>query len=355
MQVAFPFDSSLSLIFQLLDYNCRLVGGCVRDFILFNKLVDDIDIATPFLPDEVIARLGSRFSVVPTGLAHGTVTVFLGDKKYEITTLRKDTLTDGRHATVVFNSSYEEDAKRRDFTINALYCDYDGNIYDYFSGLEDLKLKLVRFIGDPKLRIEEDFLRILRFFRFSFRFSSMHEESLVACYSLKDGLKKISLERLTQEWFLIISHSSFFSFFTYFFPIMDILNLSHSTLDMRFKEASSLAITAVCLLENSRLSLSNSQKKYINNLKKSVLASQTDANFIFNKFGAAFFKDVSIIHNIDFSAVDVPPFPVSGQDLLNLGLSGQKIGTVLRSLEYEWFANFGMLTKDDLLSRIDEK
>ena len=202
-------EKDLQLIFNLLDDNARLVGGCVRDFILYGKLVYDIDIATPFLPDEIIARLSAKFKVVPTGIAHGTVTVF-GKHKYEITTLRKDEKTiDGRHAIVSFDATWQEDSSRRDFTINALYADSSGNIYDYHNGINDLENSLVKFINNPVKRIEEDYLRIMRFFRFAMRFGGYDQISLDACINLCGNLKKISRERITSEWLNLLSGKYF--------------------------------------------------------------------------------------------------------------------------------------------------
>ena len=144
----------------------RLVGGCVRD-ILLGKSHSDVDIATTVIPDVAMSVLKkAEIKVIPTGLKHGTVTAVLNEKHYEITTLRKDVETDGRHAVVEFTDSWKEDSRRRDFTINAMSMDLEGEVYDYFDGQKDLQSKLVKFVGNPEKRIEEDYLRILRYFRF---------------------------------------------------------------------------------------------------------------------------------------------------------------------------------------------
>lgn len=356
MQVAFPFDSDLEKIFKLLNYNARLVGGCVRDFILFDKLVDDIDIATPLLPKEVISLLSREFSVIPTGLKHGTVTV-VGLKKYEITTLRSDENTDGRHADVIFNSSYEEDAKRRDFTINALYLDYNGNVYDYFYGLEDLKNKKVKFIGNAADRINEDFLRILRFFRFSMRFGTMDLIDMQCCYDCRDGLLSLSKERVTQEWFNIIKGEYFFEYFVYFMPIMQVLNF-YLPLDIDFykiNKLSALGLTAYFYSKNIFLCFSNVQKKYINDLLFMKMNSQVDAIMIYNKYGEIFFKDKLIIDNKNFEAVKVSNCPVNGLDLMNLGYIGKEIGELLKKIEYEWYSLKGQISKEKLLEKVHEQ
>ena len=144
----------------------RLVGGCVRDAIL-ERPATDFDFATPEPPEQVTARLAQAgITALPTGFAHGTVTAVIGDWRAQITTLRRDVETDGRHARVAFTDDWEADARRRDLTINALYCDPDGTLYDPVGGLADLEAGRVRFVGDPARRIAEDALRILRFFRF---------------------------------------------------------------------------------------------------------------------------------------------------------------------------------------------
>ena len=162
----------------------RYVGGAVRDDLL-GLPVSDIDLATRLRPDEVVARLeAAKIKAVPTGIDHGTVTAVSDGHPFEITTLRRDVSTDGRRAVVDFTDDWEQDAARRDFTINALSADpLTGELFDYFGGLEDLKTRHVRFIGDPLQRIAEDHLRILRFFRFHARFGSgtLDDAALEAC------------------------------------------------------------------------------------------------------------------------------------------------------------------------------
>lgn len=180
----------------------RLVGGVVRDT-LAGQAVKDIDLATRLSPQDVIDRLGSaRFKAVPTGLAHGTVTAVLDSGPIEVTTLRRDVSTDGRRATVSFTDDWEEDAARRDFTINALYADpQTGEVFDYFGGEADLRAGRVRFIGAPLQRIAEDHLRILRFFRFHARFGQGAPDpaSLEACVSRANDLMALSRERIADE------------------------------------------------------------------------------------------------------------------------------------------------------------
>jgi poly(A) polymerase len=181
--------------------NLRWVGGAVRDTLLGNP-VHDIDAATPLEPADVIARLDkAKIRSVPTGIAHGTLTAVLEGGHVEITTLRKDVSTDGRRATVAFSDDWREDAARRDFTINALYADPASlELFDYFGGLDDLEHRRVRFIGDPRERIREDHLRILRYYRFQARFGSMlDDEAEAACVDLAPMLKGLSRERVGWE------------------------------------------------------------------------------------------------------------------------------------------------------------
>ncbi|MHA6641686.1 CCA tRNA nucleotidyltransferase [Mesorhizobium sp. A623] len=179
----------------------RIAGGAVRNA-LIGQSVADVDIATTTLPLETVRRVeAAGFKAVPTGIDHGTVTVIAGGRPFEVTTLRADIETDGRHAKVSFGRDWKADAERRDFTINALYAEADGAVIDLVGGLEDIKARRLRFIGDPEQRIREDYLRILRFFRF---FAWCGEgrpdaEGLKACARLKDGLDRLSAERVWAE------------------------------------------------------------------------------------------------------------------------------------------------------------
>jgi poly(A) polymerase len=179
----------------------RAVGGAVRNA-LAGRPVADVDIATDARPEEVLrAAEAAGLKAVPTGLAHGTVTVVAGKRPYEITTLRRDVETHGRHATVVFTHDWAEDARRRDFTLNALYCGADGTLFDPLGGYPDLAARRVRFIGDAGERIREDYLRILRFFRLTADFAAgpADAEGLAACVRERTGLAILSAERVRVE------------------------------------------------------------------------------------------------------------------------------------------------------------
>jgi len=192
----------LAALIAALDGKARYVGGAVRDTLL--KLdVKDVDIATPLLPEDVMERLqAASIKVIPTGIAHGTVTAILPDGPIEITTLRRDVSTDGRRATVAFSDDWKEDAARRDFTINALSADPETlEIFDYFGGLDDLRNLRIRFIGSAAERIAEDRLRIMRYFRFLARFGLdvLDTEAFQACVEAAPKLELLSRERVADE------------------------------------------------------------------------------------------------------------------------------------------------------------
>ncbi len=179
----------------------RVVGGAVRNALLAAPIAE-IDVATTAVPEEVVRRVeAAGFKAVPTGIEHGTVTVVIEKHPYEVTTLRRDVETYGRHAKVAFGRDWRADAERRDFTINALSATRDGSIYDYVGGLADLAARRVRFIGEAKQRIEEDYLRILRFFRFHAAYGEGHPDAagLHACIMGRDGLAQLSRERVRME------------------------------------------------------------------------------------------------------------------------------------------------------------
>ncbi|MFP4097570.1 MAG: CCA tRNA nucleotidyltransferase [Alphaproteobacteria bacterium] len=199
LQGALPLDEP-----QLL-----FVGGCVRNALL-GKKVDDIDLATPLEPYSVMKILEKEgVKVIPTGIDHGTVTLVNEGKNIEITTLRRDDKTDGRHAHVSFTDNWQEDAMRRDFTLNTLLMDLEGNIYDPLGcGIKAAQERKIEFVGNPDERIAEDYLRILRFFRFNAYYGQSGEsydrKGLKACQRGAEGIKILSKERITQEFFKIL-------------------------------------------------------------------------------------------------------------------------------------------------------
>ena len=189
------------------NFAARAVGGAVRNALL-GLPVTDVDIATTARPDEVVAAAeAAGLKTVPTGIAHGTVTIISGGSAYEVTTLRKDVETHGRHATVAFTDDWTADARRRDFTLNALYCSADGEVFDPLSGYADLMARRVRFIGDAGERIREDYLRILRFFRFTAAYGEGPPDrpGLDACVRERAGLAILSGERMREEMLRLLA------------------------------------------------------------------------------------------------------------------------------------------------------
>jgi poly(A) polymerase len=185
----------------------RVVGGAIRNT-LIGEAAGDIDIATTALPNEVINRVqAAGFKAVPTGIEHGTITAIAQGRPFEITTLREDVETFGRRARVVFGRDWRRDAERRDFTMNALFVSRDGTIYDYVEGLTDIAARRVRFIGDPSARIAEDYLRILRFFRFhaSFGEGAPDPQGVAACIAGRAGLEQLSRERIRMELLKLVA------------------------------------------------------------------------------------------------------------------------------------------------------
>lgn len=197
-------NADLQNLFQLLNHSgeeARVVGGAVRNSLLGTS-VGDIDLATSWNPQEVVSQArDAGYKAIPTGIEHGTVTVVINGSAFEVTSLRADIETDGRHATVVFGKDWKVDALRRDFTINALYATADGKVIDHVGGLADIEKRVLRFIGEPQERIREDYLRIMRFFRFFAWYGAGRPDTdgLKAAARLKDGIHQLSAERIWAE------------------------------------------------------------------------------------------------------------------------------------------------------------
>lgn len=379
-------------IISALKNDARFVGGCVRDLLL-KKDIKDIDIATAFTPQEATKLLKSKgIKVIPTGIKHGTVTAIINDSKFEITTLRKDVETYGRHAKVEFTDDWKEDAKRRDFTINALYMDKNGKIYDYFGGQKDLKNEIVRFIGNPEDRVKEDYLRILRFFRFSsFYAKNIDKNSLSACIKHSGKLKTLSGERIRVEMFKILTSPKAHNVLSVMEEkgILKILIPGKVNLKL-FKELKELinenknlkhcdsdyvlylaGILFFSLLEDEKIELISKLWKLSNRERDKLHALAILPSEIFGKFdlpeqkkllrkkGKEDFTCVVLLKwaeelsaaNSKKSAIDkkyqniiklikdwkAPEFPVSGKDLINSGIEpGKEFGLLLKKAEKWW-------------------
>lgn len=215
MKLKISYSSELKFLFNLFEKyrgdSLRIVGGAVRNAVL-NRKINDFDLCTVFPPDKVLSMLKiQKIKCLETGKNFGTITALINGTKFEITTLRKDVECDGRYADVKFISSYEVDSKRRDLTINALYLNKNKELFDYNNSLDDLENGIIKFIGEPEKRVEEDYLRILRFFRFYSEYGKVFDEnSLQACIKYKDGISKLSKERITEEFIKILNSQKFY-------------------------------------------------------------------------------------------------------------------------------------------------
>ena len=292
-------DGDVKVLFDLLNKTdeLMLVGGCIRNFIL-DKEVNDFDFATRLKPTEIIDILRkNNIKYLTIGIKFGTVTAVINDNKYEITTLRNDFNTDGRHTDVVYTNSYFEDAKRRDFSFNALYLDYNGNVYDYFNGLDDLKTGIIKFIGEPERRIQEDYLRILRFFRFYSEYCFTFDyKGFLACVKYKNKIKTLSKERIKYEILKIINGAypiKVLKIMEYYGFICEILGIEH--LDLYNLEIFCSVKNFINYTPNNVFNLSLILlRNNIEDIKKNLVLTNNEYNFIEK---ILLYKDESINKN----------------------------------------------------------
>jgi poly(A) polymerase len=347
----------------------RIVGGAVRDTLL-GLPVTDIDLATPLLPEEVTRRLAAAdIKVIPTGIAHGTVTAIASGDHHEITTLRRDVETDGRRATVAFASEWRDDAARRDFTINALYADpRTGAVDDYFDGIDDLKNGRVRFIGDVATRIAEDHLRILRFYRFAARFGrgALDADSHAAVVAARQSLKSLSRERIADELTkilalpdprAIVAQMAADGIFAVMLPELD--PDFAATLDrlVANEQAAGVPVAAqrrlAALLPAdpaaaeqvaSRLRLSTRQRKYLAAVAGHRGDTARPARQLAHAIGIDAARDVHLIAGEaaavrDLAGWEVPMLPVKGGDIVARGIAvGPEVARILKAVETAWVA-----------------
>ena len=368
----------------------RFVGGCVRKAIC-GENIDDIDLATSLEPDEVKKRLNKEaIKVIDTGIPYGTVTAILNKKKFEITTLRKDVSTDGRHANVEFTSNWEHDALRRDFTINAIYADIEGRIFDPLNGISDLQKGKIKFIGSPEERIQEDYLRILRYFRFFTQYSKTdYDQDIIR--SIKqyiNGLNKISNERILDELKKILTLKNAYSLFSQNTPKEIILNIFPqfkyyerlkiiNILDQKLRDKyDNYLILALLIVDQSnnyeyfchKYKTSNSIKNRFKNIsanfeniKSKKFFSEENIKKLIYLLNRDYVRDLllfSICTNNKIKALNteklidyvntckIPKFPISGDYLKKYGYeTGQTLGKKLKSLEEKWIENDFIIEK----------
>ena len=303
----FPFykKKQIKEIFNVLEKNypkkktiALFVGGCVRKY-LEKENIDDIDIATILTTDQLKECFkDTKMQLIETGVDHGSITIINGDYKFEITTLRKDVKTDGRHAEIELTDDWLEDSNRRDFSINAIYMDRYGKIFDPHLGRKDLKNKIIKFIGDPDKRINEDYLRILRFIRFSLQYNSLDDQTATKAIKVNlNGVKNLSKERILMELFKIfklenfeniVSKKDLMEIFSLIFPEFENINrLKKWNLIKNEAKQSNEIILAILLISTNnnyeyfchKYRTSNEIKNNLNNIHEAFLIFKKDKNF----------------------------------------------------------------------------
>jgi poly(A) polymerase len=340
--------------------DARFVGGAVRDTLL-GLDVSDIDIATRHAPADVIDRLeAKRIKAIPTGIAHGTITAVSDGTVVEVTTLRRDVATDGRHATVAFTDDWREDAARRDFTMNALYADpATSEIFDYFGGLDDLRAGRVRFIGDPYQRIAEDHLRILRFFRFHARFGdTIDKAGLIACTTRANDLMALSRERIAAELLKLLVAKNAVSVVTLmidrgiFRPVLpEISDASRFASLAEHEAATGVAPDTIRRLASliapdaaepvgARLKLSNNDRKRL--IAATAGPGDEGPRALAYRVGPPQAIDRLLLAQLPVEKVvdwDPPRLPINGGALVERGLAkGPDVAQALRAIETRWIA-----------------
>ncbi len=380
-------------------HEVRFVGGCVRRALCGDN-INDIDLATSLTPNEIKKELDKKnIKFIETGIAHGTLTAILNKKKFEITTLRKDISTDGRHAKVTFTKNWKEDAARRDFTINAIYADIDGRIFDPLNGISDLKNGKVKFIGLPEDRIQEDYLRILRYFRFFFQYSKIEfdQATIQAIKKNIDGLNKISNERIFDELKKILSLENIYKLFSHH-QIKDIIlnifpqfhyyerlnKISNLKKELRNQYDIYLVLALLIVDDSNNYEYFCHKYKTSNRIKERFTNIQKNFQNLKNK---KFYSEENIKKLIYFSSKKevndlllfsvcinpkvnnndikklinyvnrcvVPKFPISGDDLKKYGYkSGRILGQKLKSLEEKWIENNFSIDKNLIEKSLDK-
>lgn len=370
---------TLRNFFQIKNFDIRFVGGCVRDLI-YGSIPKDIDLCTDATPDEQISiykKHDVRF--IETGLQHGTVSVVINDVVYEITSLRTDVETDGRHAVVSYTRDWIKDLERRDFTFNAMSLDFDGNLLDPFNGMQHLSEGKVKFVGDAKLRLKEDYLRILRWFRFRGRFES--EDTIQDEYDRRaisiaaPNLPKISAERIWSEVSKIISgrngpqmikdmqylnvseHCGIPERIDDWFDIQDIHELTKNPVTLLVSIFGQSTVELLGRMKASKMEVKLAQWLTNSDIKEKSPFSHM-AVFDVSREWAIELAVLQKLDNFDRSVLaewEVPDFPVSGYDLIKLGVKpGTYYSIVIKILKEKWDRSSYTMNKEELLKYVDK-
>lgn len=359
--------------------NIRFVGGCVRDLIVGHD-INDIDFATTYTPDQVMYALQeSGIRTIPTGIKHGTVTALVNGTNYEITTLRKDISGDGRHAEVMFVDDWEMDAQRRDFTINAFYLSSTGKLFDFFGGMDHLRSGKIIFIGDADQRIREDYLRILRFFRFHGRFGrgAPDDSAVRACSRHAAQVNYLSGERISSEMFKILDLPNCVEVLTlmqnygllpFIFPGEVQFNTLNKLIEIEPEPDEIRRLAAITGYDLQVLTdhwrLSSEQYKTLKIITTNV--DMREPKKVLRHLGRECFVDLvyltaarstlpaPINELLDFvTKWRIPKFPIYGGDVIALGIKeGKTIGQILKRLENYWEEHNYVFSRDELLKRL---
>ena len=395
MKINFPYNRDLLKLNEIFNKNnqdnLRIVGGAVRNFLL-NREIVDFDLSTTFTPTETQKILNeNNIKNIPTGVNFGTITAVFNKKTYEITSTRKDIKTDGRHAIVEYTKDFKIDAERRDFTFNALYLDFNNNVYDYFNGISDLKKGIVRFIGNAESRIKEDYLRILRFFRFYTYYGNvLDNEGLKYSILYKEKLNSLSAERIKTEMFKIFNAKFPLDVLKIMFKneilqiITDIKNFNFNFLEYFYSikeylvEKSNIELAISLFLNNqndleilkNKWKLSNKEYQliqYLFNHKQDKKYNLDKIKEIIFLDGKNYIQQLIILNgiinqtnineinnNLNFAnKLNLPKLPINGNDLFNNSFTDKsKYGDLLNIAKNLFIKSNYSLKKEEIIEKL---